>query len=42
MSARRWDRSGQVSAWSVITVPFESDVSVGNKAYIIHTSTFGV
>jgi hypothetical protein len=32
MSARRCNRSGQVSACSIITVPFELDVSIGHSA----------
>jgi hypothetical protein len=32
MSARRFNRSGQVSVCSVATVPFELDVSVGHSA----------
>jgi hypothetical protein len=32
MSARRRNRSGQVSVCSVVTVPFELDVSVGHSA----------
>jgi hypothetical protein len=31
MCARRCNRSGQVLACSVITVPFESDVSIGHS-----------
>jgi hypothetical protein len=32
MSARKCNRSGQVSARSVVTVPFQSDVSAGHSA----------
>jgi hypothetical protein len=32
MSARRCNRSGQVSACSVVTVLFELDVSIGHSA----------
>jgi hypothetical protein len=40
MSARRYNRSAQVSACSVVSVPFELDVSVGHSACSVVTVPF--
>jgi hypothetical protein len=40
MPARRCNRSGQVSACSVVTVPFELEVSVGHSACSVVTVPF--